>query len=156
MLSVGTHPPEFTLLDQQEQTVAWSSLRGRPVVVFCYPKANTPGCTQEACEFRDLAAAFGALGVAVVGLSADAPKAQKRFADKHQLVYPLLSDPDHVVLSAWGVWGSKKLYGRVFDGIIRTTVLFGADGEVLQVWSPVKLKGHVDAVLAAAQALKAR
>jgi peroxiredoxin Q/BCP len=153
MLEPGQTPADFTLLDQAGAPVAWSSLRGKPVVVFFYPKASTPGCTQEACDFRDLRAAFDGIGVTVIGASADAPKAQARFADKHTLPFPLLSDPDHVVLVPWGVWGKKKLYGKDYDGIVRTTVLFDAQGKVAKVWSPVKVAGHVDAVLAAARAL---
>lgn len=155
MLEPGQTPADFTLPDQTGAPLTWSSLRGRPVVVFFYPKASTPGCTQEACDFRDLRATFDAIGVTVIGASADAPKAQAKFAEKHTLPFPLLSDPDHVVLRPWGVWGMKKLYGRDYEGIVRTTVLFDAQGKVVQVWSPVKVAGHVDAVLAAARALVA-
>ncbi len=155
MLEPGQTPADFTLLDQTGAPVAWSSLRGRPVVVFFYPKASTPGCTQEACDFRDLRGTFDALGVTVIGASADAPKSQARFAEKQALPFPLLSDPEHVVLVPWGVWGKKKLYGKDYDGIVRTTVLFDAQGKVVQVWSPVKVAGHVDAVAAAARALVA-
>ncbi len=159
MLEIGQQPDEFTLLDQHGSPLAWSSLRGHPVVVFCYPKASTPGCTQEACDFRDLAKEFAALGVTVLGLSADAPRAQLKFADKQGLGFPLLSDPDpsarqlavRALLSAWGVWGPKKLYGREYDGIVRTTFLFDPQGRVVERWSAVKIAGHVDAVLAAAR-----
>lgn len=153
MLEPGQQPDDFTLPDQTGAPIVWSSLRGRPVVVFFYPKASTPGCTQEACDFRDLRSAFDAIGVTVLGASADAPRAQARFAEKNALAFPLLSDPEHAVLAPWGVWGAKKLYGRDYEGIIRTTVLFDAHGRVAQVWSPVKVAGHVDAVLAAARAL---
>lgn len=155
MLETGHRPGDFTLPDQAGNPVAWSSLRGRPVVVFFYPKASTPGCTQEACDFRDLKAEFGALGVTVIGMSADLPRAQARFDEKQSLSFPLLSDPEHVVLGPWGVWGKKKLYGRDYEGIVRSTFLFDADGAVAQVWSPVKVAGHADAVLAAARALVA-
>lgn len=153
MLEPGQQPADFVLPDQAGAPIAWHSLRGRPVVVFFYPKASTPGCTQEACDFRDLRATFEALGVGVIGASADAPRAQAKFAEKHALPFPLLSDPEHVVLGPWGVWGKKKLYGKEYEGIVRTTVLFDAHGRVSQVWSPVKVAGHVDAVVAAARAL---
>lgn len=152
MLAVGQSPADFTLPDQDGNAVAWSSLRGRPVVVFCYPKADTPGCTTEACGFRDLAAEFAAAGVTVLGLSADAPAAQKRFATKHGLGYPLLADPEKQVLVPWGVWGEKTLYGRVSMGIVRTTFLFDAEGRLVRRWDKVKVAGHVDAVLDAARA----
>lgn len=150
MLAVGDKPEDFTLTDQEGRPVTWSSLRGRPVAVFFYPKANTPGCTTEACDFRDLEGELAALGVAVLGVSADTVKAQKGFATKHALPYPLLSDPDHVVLGPWGVWGPKKLYGRAFDGIRRATFLFDAEGVVVAAWPSVKVKGHAAAVVAAA------
>ncbi|MEQ1508414.1 MAG: thioredoxin-dependent thiol peroxidase [Myxococcota bacterium] len=148
MLSVGETVAEFTLPDQAGQAVTWSSLRGTPVVVFFYPKADTPGCTKEACAFRDLSAEFAAAGARVIGISADPPKRQKAFDDKYTLGMPLLSDPDHAVLAPWGVWGEKKMYGKTVHGIVRTTVLFDADGRVAHVWSPVKVDGHVDQVLA--------
>lgn len=153
MLDVGQTPEAFTLPDQHDQPVAWADLRGKPVVVFFYPKASTPGCTTEACGFRDLQAEFAALGVTILGVSADSVKRQSNFATKQGLTYPLLSDPDRVVLDAWGVWGPKKLYGKVYDGIVRSTFLFDGNGTVVRAWPKVKVKGHVDEVLAAARAL---
>ncbi|MCA9712344.1 MAG: thioredoxin-dependent thiol peroxidase [Myxococcales bacterium] len=155
MLAIGDQPDDFTLQDQEGRDVRWSSLRGHPVAVFFYPKASTPGCTTEACDFRDLEGELAALGVRVLGISADSVTAQARFAGKHGLAYPLLSDPDHVVLGPWGVWGEKKLYGRVFEGIRRTTFLFDVQGRVVAVWTNVKVKGHADAVLASARELLA-
>lgn len=153
MLSIGDAPADFTLTDDHGNDVVWSSLRGQPVVVFAYPKANTPGCTKEACAFRDLSAEFGALGVKVFGISADSVKAQGNFRDKHGLTMPLLSDKEHVVLEPWGIWGEKKNYGRTYMGIIRSTFLFDADGKVAHVWPKVRVKGHVDAVLEKARDL---
>lgn len=151
MLEVGDVPADFTLDDQDGEALAWSSLRGKPVVVFFYPKASTPGCTTEACGFRDLKAEFDGIGVAVIGMSADSVKRQSNFRDKHALNFPLLSDPDLVVLKPWGVWGPKKMYGKTFDGIIRSTFLFDAEGKVVKAWPKVRVKGHVDAVIEAAR-----
>lgn len=152
MLAVGDTVDDFNLLDQNGETVQWSALRGTPVVVFFYPRANTPGCTKEACAFRDLQAEFEAAGATVIGVSGDSVKAQSNFTNKHDLNMPLLSDPDHVILEPWGVWGEKKMYGKTSMGIIRSTFWFDADGVVQQVWSPVRVKGHVDAVLEAVRA----
>lgn len=151
MLDVGDIPEDFTLSDQHGEDVAWSSFRGAPVVVFFYPKASTPGCTTEACGFRDLKGDFAAVGVAVVGMSADTVRRQKNFADKQGLDYPLLSDTEHVVVAPWGVWGEKKNYGKTYEGIHRSTFLFDADGKVVRAWPKVRVKGHVDEVLAAAR-----
>ncbi|MCB9689994.1 MAG: peroxiredoxin [Alphaproteobacteria bacterium] len=149
MLDVGEKPADFELQDQQGNTVAWSSLRGRKVVFFFYPKADTPGCTKEACAFRDLRAAFEAKGVAVYGVSGDSVKRQSSFDTKYGLGLPLLADPDRSLLEAWGVLGEKKMYGKTVKGIIRSTFLFDEDGAVVKRWSPVKVDGHADAVLAA-------
>lgn len=147
MIAPGDRPDDFTLLDQGGTPVAWSSFRGRRVVVFFYPRASTPGCTKEACGFRDLAADFEAAGAAVIGVSADSVEAQAKFAERNELPYPLLSDPEHAILEPWGVWGEKKNYGRTYMGIHRTTVLFDEHGVVTRVWPKVRVKGHVDAVL---------
>lgn len=147
MIAVGDAPEDFTLPDHTGTPVAWSSFRGRPVVVFFYPRADTPGCTKEACAFRDLRAEFDAAGAAVIGISGDTVKKQAAFADKYGLGLRLLADPDRVVLGPWGVYGDKMMYGKVTKGIIRTTVLFDARGRAVHVWSPVKVDGHVDKVL---------
>lgn len=151
MLAIGDLVTDFTLLDQHGQPFSGSSLRGRPAVVFFYPRADTPGCTKEACGFRDLAAEFGALGVAVIGVSADPVKAQARFATKYQLTYPLLSDPEKQVIVPWGAWGTKNMYGKVSEGIVRTSLLFDGAGRVVRRWDKVKVDGHVDEVLRAAK-----
>ena len=154
MLAVGDTVGDFVLKDQAEGDVRWSDLRGSPVVVFFYPKANTPGCTKEAVGFQRLGDAFAELGVKVVGASADTVKRQAGFADKHELQMPLLADPEHTILEPWGVWGEKKSYGRTSMGIIRSTVLFDADGTVVHVWSPVRgAEAHPDAVLEKAKEL---
>lgn len=153
MLQPGDQPADFTLTDDQGQPVTWSSLRGHPVAVFAYPKADTPGCTREACSFRDLKAEFDAIGVRVYGISADVVKAQAKFRDKYHLTLPLLADPDKQVLVAWGVWAEKKNYGKTFMGIVRSTFLFDRDGRVVHVWPSVKVDGHADKVLARAREL---
>ena len=147
MIAVGDTVEDFTLTDQAGETVSWSGLRGTPVVFFFYPKASTPGCTKEACAFRDLSGEFAALGVRVFGISADTVKRQSNFATKYELDMPLLADTEREVIEAWGVWQEKKNYGRTYMGIVRTTVLFDAAGQVVEVWSPVKVKDHAEAVL---------
>jgi thioredoxin-dependent peroxiredoxin len=152
VLAVGDSVQDFALQDQHGETVRWSSFLGRPVVVFFYPRADTPGCTKEACAFRDLGTEFEAAGASIVGISGDTVKRQASFDQKHGLGLTLLADPDHVVLEPWGVWADKTLYGRTSKGIVRTTILFDRAGRVAQVWSPVKVAGHVDAVLARVRA----
>ena len=120
-------------------------------MLFFYPRADTPGCTKEAIDFTRLAGAFAASQTVVLGGSADPPKAQEAFRNKHQLSVPLASDEQHAMLEAYGVWGEKSMYGRTFLGISRTTVLISADSRVLRIWRNVKVDGHADEVLAEAQ-----
>lgn len=148
MLQTGARPEPFTLLDQSGDEVPWDSFRGRPVVFFFYPKASTPGCTKEACAFRDLTDEFTRRDVAVVGISADSVKRQSNFAQKYDLTMPLLSDPKRSVIEPWGVWAEKRNYGRTYMGIVRSTFLFDAEGELVHVWPKVKVKGHAEEVLA--------
>lgn len=145
MLEVGHKPADFTL-PTDDGELSWSSLRGKPVVLFFYPRADTPGCTTESIDFTQRYGDFQALGVEVIGGSADSVKAQCKFRDKHGLGVRLLSDPDHVILEPWGVWGEKTLYGRKSMGIIRTTLVFDADGVLVHRWNRVRVKGHVDKV----------
>jgi thioredoxin-dependent peroxiredoxin len=151
-LAEGAKAPAFRLPRDGGETVALSDFAGRKLVLFFYPRADTPGCTKEAIDFTRLAGAFAASQTAVLGVSADPQKAQEAFRDKHQLATPLVSDEQHGMLEAYGVWGEKSMYGRTFQGIIRTTVLIGADGRVIRIWRHVKVDGHADEVLAAAQA----
>lgn len=152
-LAEGSVAPDFRLPRDGGGEISRADFAGRKLVLFFYPKANTPGCTREAIDFTRLAADFKACGTAVLGVSADSVKAQDSFRDKHQLATPLLSDPTHAMLEAYGAWGEKSLYGRKFEGIIRSTVLIDAEGRVARVWRNVKVDGHADQVLAAAQSL---
>jgi thioredoxin-dependent peroxiredoxin len=149
----GVMAPDFALPRDGGGTVRLADFAGRKLVLFFYPKANTPGCTREAIDFTRLAEDFAASGTTVLGVSADSVKAQDGFRDKHQLKVPLLSDPQHEMLLAYGVWGEKSLYGRKFLGIIRSTILIGSDGRIAKVWRNVKVDGHAEAVLAAARAV---
>ena len=122
-------------------------------MLFFYPRADTPGCTKEAIDFTRLANAFAESKTAVLGVSADPPKAQEAFRDKHELSIPLVSDEKHEMLEAYGVWGEKSMYGKTFQGILRTTVLIGADGRIIRIWRNVRVDGHAEEVLAAVCAL---
>lgn len=138
---------DFTLADQHGNTHHLADLRGSYVVLYFYPKDFTPGCTQEACEFRDAQAQMQQLGAVVLGVSKDSVSSHAKFADKHELGFPLLSDSDLAVTKAYGAFGTKNLYGKTVEGVKRTTVLIGPDGSVLRQWDNVKVKGHVEAVL---------
>ena len=134
---------DFTLLDQDRNPVSLSDFSGQRLVVFFYPKAMTPGCTAEACDFRDSYQELLAAGMAVVGVSPDPPEALARFREKEDLPFPLLSDRDHAVAEAYGAWGAKKLYGRETVGLIRSTFVIGPDGELELEYRNVRAKGHV-------------
>ena len=152
-LNEGAKAPAFQLPRDGGDSVSLSDFKGRKLVLFFYPRADTPGCTKEAIDFSRLSATFAENQTAVLGVSADPPKAQEAFRDKHELVTPLVSDEQHEMLDAYGVWGEKSMYGRTFQGILRTTVLIGADGRILRIWRNVKVDGHADEVLAAVRAL---
>jgi thioredoxin-dependent peroxiredoxin len=148
-LEIGKKAPDFTLLDQDGNKVKLSDFKGKTVVVFFYPKAMTPGCTREACDFRDEVEAFRKKKVVVLGISKDKPASQKKFQEKYELPFPLLADDGLEVQKAWGVWGKKNMYGKMVEGTIRTTVVVGPDGKVVQVFPKVKVDGHVTSVLEA-------
>jgi peroxiredoxin Q/BCP len=152
LLAEGMPAPAFHLPRDGGETVTSTEFSGRKLVLFFYPRANTPGCTKEAIDFTRLAGAFAESQTAVLGVSADPLKAQEAFRDKHELKVPLMSDEQHDMLEAYGAWGEKSMYGRTFLGVIRTTVLVGADGRIVRIWRHVKVDGHADEVLAAAQA----
>ena len=137
-LSAGDKAPAFHLADQSGTKVRLSAFKGEKVLVFFYPKANTPGCTTQACGLRDVAGDVG--GTKIIGISPDMPDKQASFDEKYGLGYPLLSDPDHATAEAYGVWGQKKLYGREFMGIIRSAFLIDEKGKVEQAWYKVSPK----------------
>lgn len=149
----GQKAPAFRLPRDGGDVVTLSDYAGRKLVLFFYPRADTPGCTREAIDFTRLKDAFTAAGTAVLGISADSLKAQEKFRDKHSLGIPLISDEQHAMLEAYGAWGQKSMYGKSFLGILRTTVLVGPDGKVAKVWRNVRVDGHADEVLAAARSL---
>jgi peroxiredoxin Q/BCP len=142
-LEAGTLAPSFTLLDQDERPVALESLRGGRVVLFFYPEAMTPGCTTEACDFRDSLAPLQQAGYTVLGISRDAPEKLRRFRERDGLTYDLLSDPDHAVHEAYGVWGEKVNYGKTVMGVIRSTFVVDEDGRIAHALYNVKATGHV-------------
>ncbi|PNQ02300.1 thioredoxin-dependent thiol peroxidase [Sphingobium sp. SA916] len=153
MLDVGDAVPEVTLKDADGVDFTLARYRGKPLVVYFYPKADTPGCTSEAKDFTALAADFAALGVPVVGISKDKPAKLKKFAEKYGLTVTLASDEPGEMCEAFGTWVEKSLYGRKYMGIERATFLVGADGKILHVWPKVKVKGHAAEVLEAGQGL---
>ena len=146
---MGDAAPAFSLEGSDGKTHSLESLAGQRFVLYFYPRDNTPGCTQEACDFRDR---LGDLGVPVFGVSGDSLKSHGRFAEKYELNFPLLSDPERATADAYGALGEKSMYGRKVIGIIRSTFVVGPDGRIETVFSPVRVKGHVAAV---AQALVA-
>lgn len=149
----GQTAPAFRLPRDGGNVVTLSDYTGQKLVLFFYPRADTPGCTREAIDFTRLKDAFTAAGTAVLGISADPLKAQEKFRDKHSLGIPLISDEQHEMLEAYSAWGEKSMYGKRFLGILRTTVLIAADGKVAKVWRNVRVDGHADEVLAAARSL---
>ena len=146
-LSPGDPAPDFTLQDQNDETTSLASFQGRKVLVFFYPKADTPGCTTQACGLRDIVGDVG--DTAVIGISPDAPAKQKKFDDKYGLGFPLLADEDHSVAEAYGAWGEKSMYGRKYMGIIRSAYLVDADGTVAQAWPKISPKDTPKNLLAA-------
>jgi peroxiredoxin Q/BCP len=144
MLSKGDKAPDFTLLSDEGAEVTLSSLRGQKVVLYFYPKDDTPGCTIQACDFRDAAPAFEKLDAVVLGVSADSAESHAKFRQKFDLNFPLLVDEDHAVCEAYGVWKEKSMYGKKFMGIERSTFLIDEQGAVSEIWRRVKPKGHAE------------
>jgi peroxiredoxin Q/BCP len=153
LIEAGRKAPAFTLRDQDGQTHQLADYANRPVILYFYPKDDTPGCTMEACAFRDNLPRFETSKAAVLGVSILDEASKKRFADKYDLPFPLLTDPEHRVADDYGVWQSKSMYGRTFMGIARTTYLINGSGKVVKRWDNVKVKGHAEAVLAAVAAM---
>lgn len=145
-LEEGRQAPSFDGVDHDGNQVASSDFDGRGLVVYFYPKAFTPGCTTESCDFRDHHQSFAGAGYAIVGISPDRPDQLARFRDEHELPFPLISDPDHVIAESFGAWGIKKNYGREYEGLIRSTIVIDEDGTVESAWYNVKAKGHAGRV----------
>jgi thioredoxin-dependent peroxiredoxin len=152
LIDPGKKAPAFALNDQDGKTHRLADYAGRPVVLYFYPKDDTPGCTKEACAFRDNLPKFKASKAVVFGISGQDEASKARFAAKYQLPFPLLADKDYAIAEKYGAWQKKWLYGRTFMGVSRTTYLVGADGKVVKRWDKVKVDGHADDVLAAVEA----
>ncbi len=142
MLEVGTAAPDFTLKNQQGEDVSLSDFRGQKVVVYFYPKDNTPGCTKEACSIRDNYSDLQVKGAVVLGISADSVKSHAGFAQKHDLPFHLLSDPEKSVIKAYGAWGEKKMMGKTYEGILRSTFVIDEQGTIQKVFNKVKTAEH--------------
>lgn len=152
-LKPGARAPAFTLAQDGGGAVSLKDFKGGKLVVYFYPKADTPGCTREAIDFSRLRSQFARAGTAILGVSADPVDKQDKFKRKHKLAIPLASDPTHEMLTAYGAWGKKSFYGRSFMGVIRKTVLIDQNGRIARVWPKVKVDGHAEEVLAAAKEL---
>lgn len=153
-IDVGKKAPEFTLPNQDGKPTKLKDFAGKWVVVYFYPKDDTPGCTVEACEFTSGLKQFEKLNAVVLGISADSAESHRKFIAKHKLEITLLSDVDHKVMEAYGAWGEKNMYGKVSMGVIRSTVLVGPDGTVARHWPKVKAEGHAEAVRTALEELQ--
>ena len=151
-ISENIPAPDFELLDETGTPHRLSDYRGRPVVLYFYPKDDTPGCTKEACSFRDDYSVYEEAGVVILGVSPDSPKSHAKFKEKYNLPFTLLADEEHRVCELYGAWGRKKFMGREYDGVLRTTFLIGPDGTILRVFPDVKPEGHSKEVLAALEA----
>lgn len=149
MLNVGDQAPNFTLKSDAGEDVSLSSLRGKPVILYWYPRDDTPGCTKEACSFRDAYGEFERAGAVVLGVSPDDVDSHQQFKTKYSLPFTLLADPQHQVAEQYGVWGIQKFMGREYEGVSRVTYLIDENGIVKQVWPKVTPEGHADEILAA-------
>lgn len=146
-MEIGNAAPDFCLPDADEKDVCLSQFKGKWVVLYFYPKDNTPGCTTEAIDFTTLKEKFDKMNAVIVGISADSPRSHCNFRDKHQLTIILLSDPEKKVIQQYGVWQLKKQYGREYYGIVRSTFLIDPDGKIAEKWEKVRVKGHAEKVL---------
>ena len=154
-LAVGDKAPSFKLSRDGGGTVSLADFRGSALVLYFYPRADTPGCTRESIDFSRLCPQFSKAGAEILGVSADSVQMQDAFRDKHALTVALGSDPTHAMLEAYGVWGKKSMYGRTFMGVVRATFLIGPDRRIARIWPKVKVPGHADEVLAAVRELAA-
>ncbi|SDD89672.1 peroxiredoxin Q/BCP [Paenibacillus sp. UNCCL117] len=153
-LTIGQSVPDFTLPASSGEDVSLSQFRGRHIVLYFYPKNMTPACTEEACQFRDYSGQFSRLNTSVIGISPDPVRSHQRFAAKYELPFPLLSDPEHEVAELFGVWALKKLYGREYMGIVRSTFLIDKEGRLAKEWRGIRVKGHLEQVLQAVKELE--
>ena len=149
MLKEGDKAPDFTTKDQSGNTVKLSDHKGKKVVLYFYPKDDTPGCTKEACSFRDADNVYNAKGIKVFGVSTDSEKSHQKFISKYQLPFDLLADTDKEIVEAYGVWGEKSMYGKKYMGTIRKTFLIGEDGKIAKIFDKVNVSEHADEVLEA-------
>jgi peroxiredoxin Q/BCP len=152
----GGLAPDFTLPADDDKPLTLSSLRGKPVVLFFYPKDDTTGCTKEACSFRDALPRFEKMNATIIGISPDSTKSHRKFKEKYDLPYTLLADEDHSVAEKYGVWGEKSMYGRKYMGILRTTFVIDAQGKIAKVFEKVKPEDHATEVAEAVAALNLR
>lgn len=153
LLAIGDFAPDFTLSRDGGDQISLNKLRGKKVVLYFYPKADTPGCTKEAIAFNGMKRLFEQAGAVILGVSADPVRAQDKFRDKYSLTFPLVSDETHEMLEAYGVWGEKSMYGKTYMGIERVTYLIDGNGKIAKVWPKVKVDGHAEEVLEAVKAL---
>ena len=151
-ISEGMPAPDFTVLDENGKQQRLSDYRGQPVILYFYPKDDTPGCTTEACNFRDDYSAYIEAGVTILGVSPDSPKSHLKFKQKFQLPFPLLADEDHAICEAYNVWGPKKFMGREYMGVLRTTFLIDSQGNIKKIFENVKPAEHSAELLAAIKA----
>ena len=149
LLEAGDKAPAFQAKDQEGETVSLADFKGKKLVLYFYPKDDTPGCTKEACSFRDGWSKFKKRGIAVLGVSTDDEKSHRKFADKFSLPFPLLADPEKKIVTDYGVWGEKSMYGRKYMGTHRVTYVIDEKGKIAAVWPKVKPDGHADEILAA-------
>ena len=149
LLAAGDKAPDFRTIDQDGETVSLKDFRGKKVVLYFYPKDDTPGCTKEACSFRDGFAAFRRRKIEVLGVSVDDEKSHRKFAEKYSLPFRLLADPDKKIVKDYGVWGEKSMYGRKYMGTLRVTYVIDEKGKIAAVWPKVKPEGHAEEILSA-------
>jgi len=153
-IEVGAPAPDFSLPASGGRTVSLSGLKGKPFVLYFYPRADTPGCTKEACAFEEALPQLGKIGVEVIGVSKDKMPPIEKFAAKYNLTFPLASDPDSKTIEAYGAWQEKSMYGKKYMGIERSTVLVDKHGKIAKIWPKVKVEGHAAEVLKAVKELK--
>ena len=146
-LAKGDKAPDFKGIDQNENTISLNDFKGKKVILYFYPKDNTPGCTNEACNLRDNYNFWIEKGYEVIGISPDSVASHKKFAEKHNLPFPLISDPEKKIIKSYGAWGAKKLYGREYEGLLRTTYVIDENGNIEEVFKKVKTKEHTEQII---------